>query len=76
MRLTKTVAFAAISALALSACGDAPGAGSRDSVRAVGSSTVYPFAKAVAESLARSNPGMKSPLIESTGTGGGMKLFC
>lgn len=76
MLKTKTIAFAAISALALAACGDAGGGGTRDSVRAVGSSTVFPFAKAVAESLARSNPDIKSPIIESTGTGGGMKLFC
>lgn len=68
--------IAAVSALALTACGDIGSGGSRDTVRAVGSSTVFPFAKAVAESLARSNPDIKSPIIESTGTGGGMKLFC
>ena len=61
--------------LALAACGET-GGGTRDSIRAVGSSTVYPFAKTVAESLARSNPDIKSPIIESTGTGGGIKLFC
>lgn len=75
----KTMKFAlvAASALAITACGDTGGSsGSRDSVRAVGSSTVFPFAKAVAETLARSNPDVKSPIIESTGTGGGMKLFC
>ncbi len=43
-------------------------------MRAVGSSTVYPFATAVAESTAKA--GGKSPIIESTGTGGGIKLFC
>ncbi|HTN15377.1 MAG TPA: substrate-binding domain-containing protein [Sphingomonadaceae bacterium] len=63
-------------ALALSACGSSGENATRDSIRAVGSSTVYPFAKAVAESLARSNHEFKSPIIESTGTGGGMKLFC
>ncbi len=63
-------------ALALSACGSSGDNATRDSIRAVGSSTVYPFAKAVAESLARSNHDLKSPIIESTGTGGGMKLFC
>ncbi|MEZ5736844.1 MAG: substrate-binding domain-containing protein [Novosphingobium sp.] len=47
---------------------------SRDFVRAVGSSTVYPFATAVAEHIA--NNGNRSPVIESTGTGAGMKLFC
>jgi len=52
------------------------GGGSRDSIRAVGSSTVLPFAKLIAESFSRSNPGYKSPLIESTGTGGGIQLFC
>ena len=64
--------------LALAACGSQDGgsAGTRDSIRAVGSSTVFPFAKAVAESLTRSNPQVKAPIIESTGTGGGIKLFC
>jgi phosphate transport system substrate-binding protein len=73
----KTLATVSLSALALTACNQDAGAGtSRDSIRAVGSSTVYPFAKAVAEAFTRDNPNFKSPLIESTGTGGGMKLFC
>ena len=78
MRLFKTTCFAALAALTLTACGESAssGGGSRDSIRAVGSSTVFPFAKAVAESFARSNPEFKSPLIESTGSGGGIKLFC
>jgi phosphate transport system substrate-binding protein len=50
------------------------GGGGRDTIRIVGSSTVYPFATAVAERLGRS--GHKTPVIESTGTGGGFKLFC
>jgi phosphate transport system substrate-binding protein len=58
------------------AVGGCSGDTSRDSIRAVGSSTVYPFAKQIAESFSRSNPGYKSPLIESTGTGGGIQLFC
>lgn len=67
---------AAVSATAmLAACGGAQ-SGSRDQIRAVGSSTVYPFAKAVADSLAKSNSAIKSPIVESTGTGAGMKLFC
>ena len=45
-------------------------------MRAVGSSTVYPFAKIVAERIARANPRLGTPIIESTGTGAGMKLFC
>jgi phosphate transport system substrate-binding protein len=59
----------------ISACGGGQNA-SRDQIRAVGSSTVYPFAKAVADSLAKSNPDIKSAIIESTGTGAGMNLFC
>ena len=73
------MAATAAAALTLSACGDQSGGaagGARDQIRAVGSSTVYPFATAVAELFVQGNPGMKSPIIESTGTGGGMKLFC
>ena len=47
----------------------------RDQIRIVGSSTVYPFATVVAEAFAKST-GMKTPIVESTGTGGGIKLFC
>ncbi|SUB00016.1 phosphate binding protein [Pannonibacter phragmitetus] len=47
----------------------------RDKVQIVGSSTVYPFAAAVAEQVSLKNGG-KFPVIESTGTGGGIKLFC
>ena len=47
----------------------------RDQIRIVGSSTVYPFATVAAEHFAK-NTGMKTPVIESTGTGGGVKLFC
>ena len=45
-------------------------------MRAVGSSTVYPFSKMVAERVARANPRLGTPIIESTGTGAGIKLFC
>jgi phosphate transport system substrate-binding protein len=77
MRTIATFGLVVVSALALSACGGSGGssAGSRDFIRAVGSSTVYPFATAVAESYAKTS-GAKSPVIESTGTGAGMKLFC
>ena len=54
----------------------AAGAGSRDQIKAVGSSTVYPFTTLVAEQFVNKNPGIKAPVIESTGTGAGMKLFC
>ena len=64
------LAATALTALSISTMADAR------SMRAVGSSTVYPFAKAVAERVARSNPKLGAPIIESTGTGGGFKLFC
>jgi phosphate transport system substrate-binding protein len=47
----------------------------RDTVNIVGSSTVYPFATVVAERFGRSSS-FKTPKIESTGSGGGLKLFC
>ena len=47
----------------------------RDQIKTVGSSTVYPFATTVAENFGK-NTKYKTPVIESTGTGGGMKLFC
>ncbi len=75
MKLKTTFALAITAALTLSACDSGAGGGTRESIRAVGSSTVYPFAKQVAEDFAR-NGGVASPLIESTGTGGGMQLFC
>ena len=53
-----------------------PGMAEARSMRAVGSSTVYPFSKAVAERVARANPKLGTPIIESTGTGAGFKLFC
>ena len=65
------LAATAVLALSISTVADA-----RTQMRAVGSSTVYPFAKAVAERVARANPRLGTPIIESTGTGAGMKLFC
>jgi phosphate transport system substrate-binding protein len=68
-----------LAALALAGCqqGQEGGGGDgRSQIRIVGSSTVYPFATAVAEQFVRNNPSFKAPIIESTGTGGGMKLFC
>ncbi len=47
----------------------------RDQIRVVGSSTVFPFSTAVAEAFGRSG-GFKTPVVESTGTGGGIQLFC
>jgi phosphate transport system substrate-binding protein len=71
----KSLSFVLLGSVALAACGGGASS-SRDQMRAVGSSTVYPFAKAVSESLAKTNPGIKAAIIESTGTGAGMKLFC
>ena len=76
MRLHITLAAAAAALLAACNSGGGTGGGTRDSVRAVGSSTVYPFAKLVAENFVKSNPDFASPIIESTGTGGGIELFC
>ncbi|MEJ8473388.1 substrate-binding domain-containing protein [Roseibium algae] len=47
----------------------------RDRVLIVGSSTVFPFSMAVAEAFGQKN-GTKTPVVESTGSGGGIKLFC
>ena len=68
------IAVAAVSVAAMMAT-PALGAGRRN-IHVVGSSTVYPFTTAVAERFARANPGIPAPIIESTGTGAGMKLFC
>lgn len=71
------VAAMAVAAMSLAACQDqaASGGGGRDAIRAVGSSTVYPFATVVGEKFAEAT-GMKKPQIESTGTGGGFERFC
>jgi len=47
----------------------------RDSISIVGSSTVFPFSKVVAERFGKST-NFKAPTVESTGTGGGFKQFC
>lgn len=59
-------------ALAVSPSGQAAG---RDALSIVGSSTVYPFSTVVAEQFGKGGK-FKTPKVESTGTGGGMKLFC
>jgi len=66
-----SITAAAVVALAIPSVADA-----RTQMRAVGSSTVYPFAKIVSERIGRANPKLGTPIIESTGTGAGMKLFC
>jgi phosphate transport system substrate-binding protein len=47
----------------------------RDRIQVVGSSTVFPYSQAVAEEFANKS-GRPAPVVESTGTGGGMKIFC
>jgi phosphate transport system substrate-binding protein len=51
-----------------------PAFAARDQIRIVGSSTVYPFTTSVAEAFGKR--GGKTPVVEATGTGGGVKLFC
>ena len=70
--ISKTLLHTVAAAAALSV----PAMADARSLRAVGSSTVYPFAKMAAERIARANPRLGAPIIESTGTGAGMKLFC
>lgn len=67
MKLTaSTLAIAAVTATAAAA---------RDEIRIVGSSTVFPYTQAVAEQFSNVT-GAPSPIVESTGTGGGMQVFC
>jgi phosphate transport system substrate-binding protein len=69
MTIKKSViALAAVAALSITAS-------ARDQIRVVGSSTVYPFSSAVAEELGATTKA-PTPVVESTGTGGGMKIFC
>lgn len=58
--------------LALAAC---DGSSSRE-IRAVGSSTIYPFTRTVAEAFVEGKKGRKAPSIESIGTGAGIRRFC
>jgi phosphate transport system substrate-binding protein len=64
--------LAALLAASLAACSG----GSRTQIRIVGSSTVYPFTTAVAEQFKRKWSEFPAPIVESTGTGGGIKLMC
>ncbi|MCJ8307783.1 MAG: PstS family phosphate ABC transporter substrate-binding protein [Rhizobiaceae bacterium] len=69
---TSTLALAATVAAASFAT---TAAHARDQINIVGSSTVFPFATAVAERFGK-NTDFKTPVVESTGSGGGLKLFC
>ncbi|MGM0690339.1 MAG: PstS family phosphate ABC transporter substrate-binding protein [Pseudomonadota bacterium] len=64
-----TIGLAAVMAASIST------AHARDQIRIVGSSTVFPFSSYVAEELGATTK-WPTPVIESTGSGGGMKIFC
>ena len=64
-----------IGAIGVVACAGVSSAAARDYISIVGSSTVYPFATVVAEQFGKTTQ-FKTPKIESTGSGGGFKLFC
>jgi len=74
--MTRKLALTAVAVVAVSAAfAGAANAQSRDQIRAVGSSTVFPFTTAAAEAFGKGGK-FKTPVVESTGTGGGLKLFC
>lgn len=64
-----------LSAVGLGAAVTASALMARDEIRIVGSSTVFPYTQAVSEQFSNTT-GAPSPIVESTGTGGGMKIFC
>jgi phosphate transport system substrate-binding protein len=71
----KQIIRVATSVLVLAAANAANAQAARDTISIVGSSTVYPFTTTVAEQFGRQGK-FKTPKVESTGTGGGVKLFC
>ena len=71
MKLTNILALAAAGSIVAGAAA----AQGRDQIRIVGSSTVFPFSTAVAEQFGKTS-GNPTPVVESTGSGGGLKLFC
>jgi len=71
----KTFASAAALAAAGALVATGAAAQTRDQIRIVGSSTVFPYTQAVAEEFAGAT-GSPAPVVESTGTGGGMRIFC
>lgn len=68
----KSIAIAAFSAVMVATSAQAA---SRDQISIVGSSTVYPFSTVVAQQFGEKTS-FKTPIVESTGSGGGLKLFC
>ena len=68
--MKKKIILTALALLAAAGTAEA-----RDQIQIVGSSTVYPFSSYVAQALGETTK-FKTPVVESTGSGGGMKLFC
>jgi phosphate transport system substrate-binding protein len=75
-RRAPAVLLALVATLGLSGCGDSPQDAAAKAISAVGSSTVYPFAKKVAEDFVAANEGIAAPKIDSTGTADGIAAFC
>ena len=75
MNIKLLIAAALGTGLSLAGSAHAAAQGGRDYISIVGSSTVYPFATVVAEQFGKGGK-FKTPKVESTGTGGGIKLFC
>lgn len=73
--MKKFIAAIPMVALVAACGGSGSGGGTAQQLKVVGSSTVYPFTTAVAEEFQRANQGV-SVIVESTGTGAGIKLFC
>jgi phosphate transport system substrate-binding protein len=73
--MRKAIVFMVITFFLVVSFGVAGAGSARDYISIVGSSTVYPFATVVAEQFGKSTS-FKTPKIESTGSGGGLKLFC
>ena len=71
----KTKFLSGVAAVVFASSIFAGAAFARDQIRIVGSSTVFPFTQAAAEQFANMT-GNPAPVVESTGTGGGMKIFC
>lgn len=72
MHVIKYFCVAMVVTIGIASAGDAQ---ARDQIRIVGSSTVYPFAASVAEHFGRVGD-FRTPVVEATGTGAGIKLFC
>ncbi len=72
----RTIALTAAATVSVLLSCPAHAQAARDYISIAGSSTVYPFSAAVAENFGKANRQYKTPKVESTGTGGGIKLFC